>query len=74
MYAVSCSVEMGITALDGSLLWLPYLKFACSVDLCVSYFALVIYFANIAAAALPTPHRNQAIGDIALRIEIVVSE
>ena len=48
--------SLWITALDGSLLWSPYLQFACSIDLCGLLLLLPIMPNQ--CLALPTPHRK----------------
>ena len=45
-----------ITGLDGSLLWSPYLQFACSVELCGSLLCLPIF--PIQRPPLPTSHKK----------------
>ena len=48
--------SLGITTLDGSLLWSLYLQFACSVELVDHCFSHL--FLPIQHPALPTPHRK----------------
>ena len=60
-YNCSCLLRssLQITTLGGSLLWSPYLQFACSVELCGSLLWSSIYqFSAQPFPPLPTPHRK----------------